>query len=722
MKKLLLGLILLSSIVAQAQTDHFDSLFFNKQTGWAYPRKLFITGMSIAFGVPGPTYPDSTWHIRFGRRLGDSTINVAQGGSGAIDNVMQAYLYITVPHKFMIMSMGSRNQYTASAVGSATYNTVLNSLKAEWVVCNLRDWVKASTSPFVTKYSASSGWTTYAKQAINGYSEVFSLQGIQTSTNGDSIVFVTPFANTSVAFTILGRATGGTTFDWYIDGVLQQTGVSTNGTNDGINTKNININRSGTAIVPMSFFKTGLTNGVHTVKLVNTSAGNLIVDYFGTLVSTNHAYPFIFIHDYAYGSTGSSGGSNDTLVHSNWKTDSLKDAIQNNAPNYPMDTFPTNRFTNSATDNYSDGIHINDTGTRHVDSGLNIIIGPRYFNPGFRGVYAVADQLLMGVNGNRNGQVYNTFNVRPIAQLGDFTDQYLPLAWASLQTLTTNGFNLVGTGPGANTGNGQLGSKLWWPGFGCYDSARCGINFQPGFSPGASINQDIKLIAVSDGRLLIGGNISTIGSIVDATHGGFSQLMDFRNTGTTDNPVMLWNVHVAGGGVINALRAWGTSTTTAQIQASDSAHAFPGLIPFGVSGSLAISIPRGPDGSRPGTNQNGYIRFNTQRLQYEGFDAVRNQYSQWALDNGHGKFTPTTGQTVTLANNQFNVINPAGTIAALTITFPASPQDNDHVRIKFTQAVTTITWTGGTPPAAPTTAAVGTYLELTYDAASTTWF
>lgn len=88
----------------------------------------------------------------------------------------------------------------------------------------------------------------------------------------------------------------------------------------------------------------------------------------------------------------------------------------------------------------------------------------------------------------------------------------------------------------------------------------------------------------------------------------------------------------------------------------------------------------------------------------------------------HSVFTPTTGGTVTLVVNQYNIINPSGTLATLTIALPSSPNNNDVVHMKFTQTITTITYSGGTVVGAPTTMASGSSLVLTYDSATSTWY
>lgn len=88
----------------------------------------------------------------------------------------------------------------------------------------------------------------------------------------------------------------------------------------------------------------------------------------------------------------------------------------------------------------------------------------------------------------------------------------------------------------------------------------------------------------------------------------------------------------------------------------------------------------------------------------------------------HTIFTPATGGTVTLINNQYNIVNPAGTLVALTVTLPSSPSNNDCVFIKYTQSVTTVTYSGGTVVDGITAPTAGGLVVLTYDSGTTSWY
>lgn len=83
-------------------------------------------------------------------------------------------------------------------------------------------------------------------------------------------------------------------------------------------------------------------------------------------------------------------------------------------------------------------------------------------------------------------------------------------------------------------------------------------------------------------------------------------------------------------------------------------------------------------------------------------------------------FTPTTGTTVNLVDNNYNAVNPSGAILALTVNFPSSPANGDVVEIKYDQGVTTITYSGGTVLGGTTTAALGAYAKFTFN--GSTWY
>ena len=93
------------------------------------------------------------------------------------------------------------------------------------------------------------------------------------------------------------------------------------------------------------------------------------------------------------------------------------------------------------------------------------------------------------------------------------------------------------------------------------------------------------------------------------------------------------------------------------------------------------------------------------------------------LNAVHNVQTPSTGGSVTMTANQYNIINPAGGIATLTITLPSSASNGDFIEIKITQSIAAITWTTLQPYINPPTSTTGsTYIKLVYDAGTTSWY
>lgn len=86
-------------------------------------------------------------------------------------------------------------------------------------------------------------------------------------------------------------------------------------------------------------------------------------------------------------------------------------------------------------------------------------------------------------------------------------------------------------------------------------------------------------------------------------------------------------------------------------------------------------------------------------------------------------FTPTTGQTI--APTRFcdmATVTPAATLAALTVTFPPSPdKEGQGFRVSTTQTITALTFTGGAALKAPTTLAAGMQVSFTWSVGTNKW-
>lgn len=99
---------------------------------------------------------------------------------------------------------------------------------------------------------------------------------------------------------------------------------------------------------------------------------------------------------------------------------------------------------------------------------------------------------------------------------------------------------------------------------------------------------------------------------------------------------------------------------------------------------------------------------------------------QATADQSYSKQTPTTGFSITIANNISTLIlDPAGTLATGTITMPATPIDGQNVRFTTSQIITALTVSansGQSIVGAPTTLALGQGAAFIYVLSNTTWY
>lgn len=83
---------------------------------------------------------------------------------------------------------------------------------------------------------------------------------------------------------------------------------------------------------------------------------------------------------------------------------------------------------------------------------------------------------------------------------------------------------------------------------------------------------------------------------------------------------------------------------------------------------------------------------------------------------------PTTGQTVTAnAGVRILFINPAGTLATLTVVLPASPVEGQDFIVCASQILTALTITG-TIVGTLTTLALGGFARFVYSTDAAKWF
>jgi hypothetical protein len=95
-------------------------------------------------------------------------------------------------------------------------------------------------------------------------------------------------------------------------------------------------------------------------------------------------------------------------------------------------------------------------------------------------------------------------------------------------------------------------------------------------------------------------------------------------------------------------------------------------------------------------------------------------------DANHDLQTPTTGFTITIANNIWHeILDPTGTLATGTITMPAGANDGQVVNVRTSAIITALTVSPNTSQfikGNPSTLAAGGIMECVFHAANSTWY
>lgn len=89
------------------------------------------------------------------------------------------------------------------------------------------------------------------------------------------------------------------------------------------------------------------------------------------------------------------------------------------------------------------------------------------------------------------------------------------------------------------------------------------------------------------------------------------------------------------------------------------------------------------------------------------------------------RVVPTTGQTITPANAMGDIIlvlEPAGTLATLTVNTPSTPVDGQRFSVMSTQIITALTLAVGTVIGGLASFAANGFMTLVYNASQTKWY
>lgn len=128
-----------------------------------------------------------------------------------------------------------------------------------------------------------------------------------------------------------------------------------------------------------------------------------------------------------------------------------------------------------------------------------------------------------------------------------------------------------------------------------------------------------------------------------------------------------------------------------------------------------------------GTKSNHGLNFKTNDTVRGGFDALGNfALKKGFADQSASLQVPVTSFSITIGAGVGSLLlNPAGTLAAGTITMPAAPVDGQIVRLSTTQTITALTLSpnaGQTISGAVATLTAAAPASYQYNAASSIWF
>ncbi len=157
------------------------------------------------------------------------------------------------------------------------------------------------------------------------------------------------------------------------------------------------------------------------------------------------------------------------------------------------------------------------------------------------------------------------------------------------------------------------------------------------------------------------------------------------------------------------------------VSLGDGTTAWATLAP-GNAGSIQLT-----DGAGGLVNDNGFIVDTTTHTLYVGTGGTT---PGSLADANYFIDTPSSGGTVDLTNTNpifTEIIDPAGTLATLTVKLPNNSVNGQILRLKFTQIITALTIspnTGDSVKGAPTSVALGGYIDcqFTGTAGSGTWY
>ncbi|MGD0107061.1 MAG: hypothetical protein ABSC06_23935, partial [Rhodopila sp.] len=178
---------------------------------------------------------------------------------------------------------------------------------------------------------------------------------------------------------------------------------------------------------------------------------------------------------------------------------------------------------------------------------------------------------------------------------------------------------------------------------------------------------------------------------------GASLRLQIDSSGNVDvaNALTTGGVYAQASGVGSCAILTGGASYTGQVEFFNASGTRYGFVGF-----CNLSVDNGPIQLESENGATGYQV--TGNLAVAGTTTLSGALTTTnpVVDSNANAAAPTTGNTVTIAATiQHQIINPAGTLAALTVVSPAAPSlgatSVQSLDILFTAAITALTWTAG---------------------------
>ncbi|RKR82238.1 hypothetical protein BDD43_2414 [Mucilaginibacter gracilis] len=88
----------------------------------------------------------------------------------------------------------------------------------------------------------------------------------------------------------------------------------------------------------------------------------------------------------------------------------------------------------------------------------------------------------------------------------------------------------------------------------------------------------------------------------------------------------------------------------------------------------------------------------------------------------HAILDAAENSTITLLNNEYNIIAPKNYVSTINLKLPDRPKNNDEITIKFTKPVKNVKIINGNIGYSPDAVSAGAMIKLVFDAATSTWY